>query len=177
MAWTDSNVEAQRPEGRSGHSDTGRRAPRRPAAGGWKGASLTLLAVAAGSLGGAVQAQHADYGPGPQGTGGHRPIALHQLVVVPAGGDAVVALRGYDLDGDKLKATVKSLPGPGVVYQLSKVRETAKEGLRADMSVRARALLGMMCARGCVKSFAGGLCLSIMLCEHTCFEACGTQRF
>lgn len=52
---------------------------------------------------------------------GHRPIALHQLVVVPASGDEVVALRGYDNDGDKLKATVTSLPGTGVVHQLSKV--------------------------------------------------------
>jgi len=53
---------------------------------------------------------------------GHSPIALHQLVVVPPGSDALVPLRGYDLDGDKMKATIKSLPeGFGVVHQLSKV--------------------------------------------------------
>jgi len=65
-----------------------------------------------------TNAQHADYGA----KGTHRPLALHQLVVVPPAGDAVVALRGYDTDGDLMKATVVSLPeGNGVVYQLSKV--------------------------------------------------------
>jgi hypothetical protein len=81
-----------------------------------------MLAVAALTcLGGrSASAQHANYGA----TGTHRPIALHQLVVVPPAGDAVVALRGYDVDGDPMKATVVSLPEDGgMVYQLSKVLE------------------------------------------------------
>ena len=51
----------------------------------------------------------------------HAPIALHQLVIVEPGQDAVVALRGYDLDGDALKATVTYLPTSGMVHQLSNV--------------------------------------------------------
>jgi hypothetical protein len=65
-----------------------------------------------------VTGQFSNYGQ----SDGHRPIALHQLVVVPPSGDQLVPLRGYDADGDKLKATVKSLPGgTGTVHQLSKV--------------------------------------------------------
>jgi hypothetical protein len=75
----------------------------------------TLLLLAQSATG-----QFANYGQ----TDGHRPIALHQLVVVPPSGDEVVALRGYDADGDSLKATVKSLPATGMVHQLSKVKKT-----------------------------------------------------
>lgn len=49
------------------------------------------------------------------------PLAPHQLVVVPAGGDAVIRLAGFDLDGDELSATVASLPGGGSLKQLSAV--------------------------------------------------------
>ena len=42
------------------------------------------------------------------------PIAPHVLVVVPPGQDAVVRLTGHDLDGDKLKAHVASVPASGV---------------------------------------------------------------
>lgn len=76
-------------------------------------------------------AQFAEYGL----KDAHGPVALHQLVVVPPGGDAIVTLRGYDLDGDPLKATVRALPsssggggggssafsGGGTVTQLSQV--------------------------------------------------------
>ena len=41
------------------------------------------------------------------------PIAPHVLVVVPPGQDAVVRLTGHDLDGDKLKAHVASVPASG----------------------------------------------------------------
>ncbi|CAM9619930.1 unnamed protein product, partial [Choristocarpus tenellus] len=49
------------------------------------------------------------------------PLALHQVVVVPPGGEAVIRLPGYDLDGDELEATITSLPSSGGLYQLSKV--------------------------------------------------------
>ncbi|CAM9964137.1 unnamed protein product, partial [Discosporangium mesarthrocarpum] len=49
------------------------------------------------------------------------PLALHQVVVVPVGGEAVIRLRGYDLDGDELVATITSLPASGSLYQLSQV--------------------------------------------------------
>lgn len=81
----------------------------------WSLRATTVAVLATAPL---AQAQYAPY----TNTGVHPPIALHQLVIVPAGGDAVVPLRGYDKDGDPLKATVQSLPGgTGAVYQLSKV--------------------------------------------------------
>jgi len=49
------------------------------------------------------------------------PLAPHQLVVVEAGGDAVVTLKGYDLDGDALLAKLKTVAASGSTYQLSKV--------------------------------------------------------
>ena len=49
------------------------------------------------------------------------PIAPHVLVVVPPGQDAVVRLTGHDLDGDKLKAHVASVPASGAIAQLSAV--------------------------------------------------------
>jgi hypothetical protein len=51
------------------------------------------------------------------------PIALHQLVVVAPGGDSLVPLRGYDVNGDKMVATVQTLPAgdSGIIYQLSQV--------------------------------------------------------
>jgi len=53
---------------------------------------------------------------------GHNPLAPHQLVVVPRGGNALVTLQGYDLDGDKLRASVTKLPASGAtLYQLSRV--------------------------------------------------------
>jgi len=52
----------------------------------------------------------------------HAPLAPHQLVVVPPGGDALITLSGYDLDGDMLRATVTQLPSSRAgLYQLSKV--------------------------------------------------------
>lgn len=71
---------------------------------------------------GSTSAQYSNYGH----SDGHRPIALHQLIIVQPGGDEVISLRGYDNDGDKLKATVKSLPATGVVHQLSKVLKKKK---------------------------------------------------
>jgi len=61
--------------------------------------------------------QFAGYSQTPQ----HKPLALHQLIVVEPGGAAVIALRGYDLDGDALKAEVTFFPDTGSVHQLSKV--------------------------------------------------------
>jgi len=55
---------------------------------------------------------------------GHDPLAPHQLVVVPRGGDALIALGGYDLDGDQLQAVVTALPSSSsgaTLYQLSRV--------------------------------------------------------
>lgn len=52
---------------------------------------------------------------------GAMPLAPHQLVVVQPGGDAVVRLGGYDLDGDALTATVSGLPVSGTLKQLSAV--------------------------------------------------------
>lgn len=49
------------------------------------------------------------------------PLNFHDLVVVESAGDAVVRLRGYDLDGDVLKYAITSVPTSGVLYQLSKV--------------------------------------------------------
>lgn len=48
------------------------------------------------------------------------PLALHQLVVVSPGGEAVIRLAGYDLDGDGLVATITSLPGSGTLHQASR---------------------------------------------------------
>lgn len=94
----------------------------RPAPPQRRAAGMLALAALACLGGRGASAQHADYGA----SGTHRPVALHQLVVVPPAGEAVVALRGYDVDGDPMKATVVSLPeGSGVVYQLSKVRGCA----------------------------------------------------
>lgn len=49
------------------------------------------------------------------------PLAPHQLVVVEPTGDAVVALPGYDLDGDALVAVLGDMPQTGSISQLSKV--------------------------------------------------------
>lgn len=49
------------------------------------------------------------------------PLAQHVTAVVEPGGDVVVTLRGYDVDGDALRATVASLPATGALAQLSKV--------------------------------------------------------
>lgn len=76
------------------------------------------MSAAVALLAGSASAQPGAY----RTPSGHPPLALHQLVVVSPGSDTVVPLRGYDLDGDKLKATVTALPeGTGVVHQLSKV--------------------------------------------------------
>lgn len=47
------------------------------------------------------------------------PLALHHVVVVAPGGQAVIRLPGYDLDGDDLVATISSLPGSGALHQAS----------------------------------------------------------
>lgn len=49
------------------------------------------------------------------------PIALHQLVTVEAGQDAVIRLRSYDTSGSVLKYEIRSLPETGSLYQLSQV--------------------------------------------------------
>jgi len=52
----------------------------------------------------------------------HDSLAPHQLVVVPRGGDTLITLNGYDLDGDKLRAVVTTLPSSkATLHQLSKV--------------------------------------------------------
>lgn len=52
---------------------------------------------------------------------GDVPIALHDLVVVEPMGDAVIRLKGYDLDGDKLKYHITMPPDSGKLTQLSQV--------------------------------------------------------
>lgn len=52
---------------------------------------------------------------------GDVPISFHEIVVVEPGGDAVIRLKGYDLDGDKLKYHVTSTPNSGKLTQLSQV--------------------------------------------------------
>ena len=47
------------------------------------------------------------------------PLALHQVVAVSPGGQQVIRLPGYDLDGDELVATITSLPGSGTLHQVS----------------------------------------------------------
>ncbi|CAN0198904.1 unnamed protein product, partial [Scytosiphon promiscuus] len=47
------------------------------------------------------------------------PLALHQVVSVSAGGEVVIRLTGYDLDGDELVATISSLPTSGTLHQAS----------------------------------------------------------
>jgi hypothetical protein len=49
------------------------------------------------------------------------PLPYHDLVVVEPSGDAVIRLRGYDLDGDQLSFSVTALPSSGSLYQLSQV--------------------------------------------------------
>lgn len=49
------------------------------------------------------------------------PIAKHITAVVEPGADAVVTLRGYDVDGDVLSARLASVPASGTLSQLSKV--------------------------------------------------------
>ncbi|CAN0035443.1 unnamed protein product, partial [Pylaiella littoralis] len=50
-------------------------------------------------------------------TAASAPLALHQVVSVSAGGEVVIRLRGYDLDGDDLVATVSSVPESGTLHQ------------------------------------------------------------
>jgi len=49
------------------------------------------------------------------------PLALHQLIEVKVGGEEVISLSGYDLNGDETFATIHSLPTTGKLYQLSYV--------------------------------------------------------
>ncbi|CAM9299509.1 unnamed protein product [Ascophyllum nodosum] len=49
------------------------------------------------------------------------PLALHQVIVVSPGGEAVIRLPGYDLDGDQLAAGITSLPKTGTLHQLSRI--------------------------------------------------------
>lgn len=49
------------------------------------------------------------------------PISFHEIVVVEPSGDAVIRLKGYDLDGDKLKYHITSPPDSGKLTQLSQV--------------------------------------------------------
>ncbi|DAZ99053.1 TPA: hypothetical protein N0F65_010939 [Lagenidium giganteum] len=49
------------------------------------------------------------------------PIARHLVYHVPAGQEAVIALKGFNLDGRPLQATITQLPLNGQVYQLSQV--------------------------------------------------------
>ena len=52
------------------------------------------------------------------------PKAPHITAVVSRGSDVEIKLLGYDVDGDKLTATIASLPSVGKVYQLSQVYNT-----------------------------------------------------
>jgi len=47
------------------------------------------------------------------------PLAPHLSVQVARGGEQVIALRGYDLDGDALTTKITSLPASGTLFQLS----------------------------------------------------------
>lgn len=49
------------------------------------------------------------------------PIAPHLAITVGKNSEMVFALRGYDVDGGKLTATIQTVPGAGKLYQLSKV--------------------------------------------------------
>lgn len=49
------------------------------------------------------------------------PIALHQLVTIQAGQDAVIRLKSYDTSGSTLQYEIRSLPETGSLYQLSQV--------------------------------------------------------
>lgn len=49
------------------------------------------------------------------------PISFHDIVVVEPSGEAVIRLKGYDLDGDNLKYHITSPPGSGKLTQLSQV--------------------------------------------------------
>lgn len=49
------------------------------------------------------------------------PLTFHDIVVVEPSGDAVIRLKGYDLDGDKLKYFITSPPASGKLNQLSHV--------------------------------------------------------
>lgn len=53
--------------------------------------------------------------------GNNVPISFHDIVVVEPSGEAVIRLKGYDLDGDKLKYHVTSPPNSGKLTQLSQV--------------------------------------------------------
>lgn len=48
------------------------------------------------------------------------PLALHQVVSVSTGGEVVIRLMGYDLDGDDLVATITSVPDSGTLHQVSR---------------------------------------------------------
>lgn len=52
------------------------------------------------------------------------PLALHQVISVSAGGEVVIRLTGYDLDGDDLVATVLSVPASGTLHQASCKHDT-----------------------------------------------------
>jgi len=49
------------------------------------------------------------------------PVSFHDIVVVEPSGEAVIRLKGYDLDGDKLKYHITSSPNSGKLTQLSQV--------------------------------------------------------
>jgi len=49
------------------------------------------------------------------------PLSIHDLVAVESAGDAVIRLKGYDLDGDKLSYSILSGPTSGKLFQLSQV--------------------------------------------------------
>jgi hypothetical protein len=53
------------------------------------------------------------------------PIAMHQLVIVEPGGNAVVRLTSYDMSGNVLNYTLAALPTSGAkIFQLSQVFST-----------------------------------------------------
>lgn len=53
--------------------------------------------------------------------GDNVPISFHDIVVVEPSGEAVIRLKGYDLDGDNLKYHITSPPASGKLTQLSQV--------------------------------------------------------
>ena len=56
--------------------------------------------------------------------GNQIPKAPHLTAVVSRGSEVEIKLLGYDLDGDKLTATIATLPSVGQLYQLSQVYNT-----------------------------------------------------
>jgi protein involved in polysaccharide export with SLBB domain len=51
----------------------------------------------------------------------NRPVARNLVYHVAPGDEVIVTLKGWNYDGQALKATITSLPQNGEIYQLSQV--------------------------------------------------------